>query len=165
MSYAPQGVGQSCAITLSGTGITQVGPNEYALKLSVSGNHGNQSCEITANVVDIDGATVTGLQGSVLFETFGNLIENNSGSTPSWYNPSVDTYYGGNPAFNPDGIITSVPSGFTATVTAIGVGQVVLNASFPLGGTFGTDDFGGPAAQGKNGDIGVYAKLTIQVVA
>ena len=125
---AANGVGVPTQVQLSGTGVTQVKGSNYAVTLSLSASGGHaSSVSVTAAAKDI------------------------AGNDPSYAGSFTWTSYNAAPTGQAGKVATAV----AGTVTAVAVGQAVVEAAVPAFDVDGTDN----VKFGK-----VYALLNVQVV-
>ena len=135
------GVGTAVKIALSASAValtTIVAAREYAVTLSLSGSN---ATTLTATVEDVAGSTFTSGNGnSVTFKSYGNP----SAGSPAWYRPSPGV--AGPNTYSAD--VASVNS--SGVITALHVGQCIVEAAFP---TFDTTD----------GEDFIYAQVVVTV--
>lgn len=136
------GLGTATKIALSASAValtTIVAAREYAVTLSLGSS---ATTTLSATVEDVGGnAFTSGNSNVVKFKSYGNP----SAGSPSWYRPSAGA--AGPNTYNADVASVGATSG---VITALHVGQCIVEASFP---TF----------DGTDGEDFIYAQVIVTV--
>ena len=162
-SNPTNGIGVAAYVQLSGTGLVanetvaanKPNPGNYSLTLSLTSSGGHQLyCTATASLVDVSNNTSTysvyDPQQNFIAESYNDPAN----GSPAWYKPSAFAGYNASVA----SAAASGTNGSTITITALAVGQAIIEVSFPtFDNTIGNSQPGQPINM-------IYTQVVVTVV-
>jgi len=143
------GLAVAALVRLSGSGVTHIAGNEYAVTLSIGGT---DTVTVTVAIEDVAGSAYSNV-GEVVTRSYNNP----SAGSPTWYKPSAASPYTNQSADVASVAAATSAGDLTMVVTGLAVGQAIVEFEFP---TF--DNTEGNSGYGTPKDM-IYAQLIVTV--